>query len=286
MPANYHHQNNFKILSTFTTIFSFYNPYFLRIFEPMMVEENFEIKLPQFEGPFDLLLFFIERDELEIHDIPIARITDDFLNYIHQMTSLNMELASEFIIVAATLMRIKAKMLLPRYEAEDDGSQTDTKEDLIRKLIEYKKFKEVCEELHPLEDERFMQEKRGNIKFDIEQTETIALPGEELSEINLYKLMMVYGRLMKRYLTRSEEVTHTVVQYPYTIEQQKKAIGDLLRINKMMDFKAIAAQSENKVQFVYNFLAVLEMLQQELIDIQVGLGYNNFWISAKVEISG
>lgn len=247
----------------------------------MTAEENFEIKLPQFEGPFDLLLFFIERDELEIHDIPIAKITDDFLNYIHQMTSLNMELASEFIIVAATLMRIKAKMLLPRYEAEDDGNQTDTKEDLIRKLIEYKKFKEICEELHPLEDGRFMQEKRGNIKFDIEQTEAIAQPGEELSELNLYKLMMVYGRLMKKYLNRSEEVTHTVVQYPYTIEQQKKAIGDLLRINNMLDFKAIAAQSENKVQFVYNFLAVLEMLQQELIDIQVGLGYNNFWISAK-----
>src|ERR1700712_1211103 len=122
----------------------------------MTVEEHFEIKLPQFEGPFDLLLFFIERDELEIHDIPIAKITDDFLNYIHQMTSLNMELASEFIIVAATLMRIKAKMLLPRYEADDDGNQTDTKEDLIRKLIEYKKFKELCEELHPLEAERFM----------------------------------------------------------------------------------------------------------------------------------
>src|SRR6185312_14814929 len=115
-----------------------------------MTDNSFEIKLAQFEGPFDLLLFFIERDELDIHDIPIAKITDDFLNYIHQMTSLNMELASEFIIVAATLMRIKAKMLLPRYEAEDDGNQADTKEDLIRKLIEYKKFKEICEELHPL----------------------------------------------------------------------------------------------------------------------------------------
>jgi segregation and condensation protein A len=246
-----------------------------------MTEESFEIKLPQFEGPFDLLLFFIERDELEIHDIPIARITDDFLNYIHQMTILNMEVASEFIFVAATLMRIKAKMLLPRYEAEDDGSGIDTKEDLIRKLIEYKKFKQVCEELRPFEDERFMQEKRGNIKTDIEQADVIAIPGEELADINLYKLMMVYERLVRRFNTRSEEVTHTVIQYPYTIEQQKKAIAELLKINKMMDFKAIAAQSENKVQFVYNFLAVLEMLQQELIEIQVGLGYNNFWISAK-----
>src|SRR5471032_1646061 len=144
-----------------------------------MIEDLFEIRLPQFEGPFDLLLFFIERDELDIHDVPIARITDDFLNYIHQMTSLNMEIASEFIFVAATLMRIKAKMLLPRYEADNDGSQTDTKEDLIRKLIEYKKFKELCEELHPFEDERFKQEKRGNIKIDIEQAESVPVPGEE-----------------------------------------------------------------------------------------------------------
>jgi len=247
----------------------------------MITEENFEIKLPQFEGPFDLLLFFIERDELEIHDIPIARITDDFLNYIHQMTILNMEVASEFIFVAATLMRIKAKMLLPRYEADSDENEADTKENLIRKLIEYKKFKEICEELHPFEDERFKQEKRGNIKTDIEQAESAAVPGEELSEINLYKLMMVYGRIMKRYLNRSEEVMHTVTQYPYTIEQQKKAIEDLLKINTKMDFKSIASHSENKVHFVYNFLAVLEMLQQEIIDIQIGLGYNNFWISAK-----
>jgi len=246
-----------------------------------MNEEGFEIKLPQFEGPFDLLLFFIERDELEIHDIPIARIADDFLNYIHQMASLNIELASEFIFVAATLMRIKAKMLLPRYDAADGESEIDHKEELIRKLIEYKKFKEICEELHPFEDDRFMQEKRGNIAYDLEQTETIAQPGEELTELSLYKLMMVYERLIKRHAIRAEEVTHTVTQYPYTIEKQKVAIEQLLKINKMLDFKAIMQNSENKVHFVYNFLAVLEMLQQELIDIQVGLGYNNFWISVR-----
>jgi segregation and condensation protein A len=247
-----------------------------------MVDESFEIKLPQFEGPFDLLLFFIERDELDIYDIPIARVTDDFLNYLHQMTILNMEIASEFIFVAATLMRIKAKMLLPRYEAEAVEDEADTRENLIRKLIEYKKFKEICLEIQPLEEERFKQEKRGNITFDVEQAGTVALPGEELSDISLYRLMMVYGNLLKRYLNRSEEVTHTVTQYPYTIEQQKKAIEDLLRINQKLDFKLMADRSENKVHFVYNFLAMLEMLQQELIDIQIGLGYNNFWISAKV----
>lgn len=246
-----------------------------------MAGENFEIKLPKFEGPFDLLLFFIERDELDIQDIPIARIADDFLNFIHQMNSLNMEIASEFIFVAATLMRIKAKMLLPRYETDDKTSEIDTKEDLIKKLIEYKKFKELCLELQSIENERFKQEKRGNIKFDLTQADTVALPGDELSDISLYKLLMVYGRVMKNYQNRSEEVTHTVLQYPYTIEQQKKAIGSLLEINKRLDFKNIAEKSENKVHFIYNFLAVLEMLQQELIDINIGLGFNNFWISAK-----
>jgi segregation and condensation protein A len=245
-----------------------------------MTDDSFEIKLPQFEGPFDLLLFFIERDELDIHDIPIARIADDFLNYIHQMTSLNMELASEFIFVAATLMRIKAKMLLPRYAAEEDG-ELDPKAELVRKLIEYRKFKLICEELRPMEDERLKQEKRGNIVYDLQQVEKAVVPGEELSELTLYKLMMVYDRVTKRYLNRTEEVTHTVEQYPYTIEKQKKAISDLLTINKRLDFKSIATNSENKVHFVYNFLAVLEMLQQELIDIQIGLGYNNFWISVR-----
>ena len=245
-----------------------------------MVDNSFEIKLAQFEGPFDLLLFFIERDELDIHDIPIAKITDDFLNYIHQMNSLNMELASEFIFVAATLMRIKAKMLLPRYAAEEDG-ELDPKAELVRKLIEYKRFKLICEELRPMEEERLKQEKRGNILFDLQQVEKTAVPGEELSELTLYKLMMVYDKITKRFANRTEEVKHTVVQYPYTIEKQKKAINELLLINSKLDFKALAGHSENKVHFVYNFLAVLEMLQQELINIQIGLGYNNFWISVR-----
>jgi len=249
----------------------------------MLIEEGFEIKLPQFEGPFDLLLFFIERDELDIHDIPIAKITDDFLNYIHQMVSLDMEIASEFIFVAATLMRIKAKMLLPRYDTDEEGNEIDHKEELIRKLVEYKRIKDICEELRPYEDERFKQEKRGNIAYDLENIERVTIPGEELQDISLYKLMMIYERLNRNYESRSKQVTHTVEQYPYSIEQQKEAIKKLLNINKMLDFKAIAANSDNKVHFVYNFLAVLEMLQQELVDIQIGLGYNNFWISPRVQ---
>lgn len=253
----------------------------ISLFLDMLTDEAFEIRLPQFEGPFDLLLFFIERDELEITAIPIAKITDDFLSYLHQMASLNMEVASEFIFVAATLMRIKAKMLLPRYEVDEAGNEIDHKQDLIQKLIEYKRVKAVCDELRPFEDERLKQEKRGNIAQDLEQVEKITLPGDELQDVSLYKLMMVYDRLSRNYESRAKEVTHTIEQYPYTIEKQKAAISQLLKINKMLDFKAIAGSSDNKVHFVYNFLAVLEMLQQELVDIQVGLGYNNFWISLR-----
>src|SRR5690606_40239619 len=93
--------------------------------------------------------------------------------------------------------------------------------------------------------------------------------------------MLVYEKLMYNYTSRSNEVRHTVVKYPYTIEQQKKAIASLVAINKKLDFGAIVKNSENKVQFVYNFLAILEMLQQQLLEIQSGLGFNNFWVTER-----
>ena len=241
-----------------------------------MEDQGYEIKLSQFEGPFDLLLFFIERDELNIHDIPIAQITTDFLSYIQQMQALNMELASEFIIVAATLMRIKAKMLLPRPELDEEGNELDLKQDLVQKLILYKQFKLVVEDLRELEDIRFRQAKRGNIGGDLKLVDVGANVGEELSTLDIYKLMVAYERAMEAYQGRTQEVRHTVVRYPYTIEEQKQAIAKLVEVNKRLDFSEILKHSENRVHFVYNFLAILEMLQQQLVDIQVGLGYNNF----------
>jgi len=248
----------------------------------MNVNDAFEIKLPQFEGPFDLLLFFIERDELDIQDVPIAKITDDFLEYLHHLNSLNIEVASEFIFVAATLMRIKAKMLLPRPELDNEGNEIDLKRDLIEKLIEYKKFKQITEQLKYFESERFMQEKRGSIDIDLQQMALIADPGEELEAINLYKLMITFNKVLQRSLQRDNKEEHIVEQYPYDIESQKKVIDRLLSINKRLDFKDILTNSDNKLHFVYNFLALLEMLQQDLISIQTGIGFNNFWIEAKV----
>src|ERR1700761_6427018 len=102
---------------------------------------SYQIKLPQFEGPFDLLLFFIERDELDIYNIPINKLTQDFLEYIHHIESLNIELAREFILFVSTLMRIKAKMLLPRKELDEQGNEIDPRMELIDKILEYKRYK-------------------------------------------------------------------------------------------------------------------------------------------------
>lgn len=245
-----------------------------------MQAENFEIKLPVFEGPFDLLLFFIERDELNIQDIEIAKITNDFLAYIHQLLALNVEVASEFILVAATLMRIKSKMLLPRIEIDEAGNEINPEQDLIARLIAYKQFKSAAEEMKVLEDSRMKQERRGNIEYDLSLAAESSAHQDELLSLDLYKLLTVYHKTMQKYELRSEEVKHTVIQYPYTIEQQKYFIANLLDINKQIDFAVVLKNSENKVHFVYNFLAILEMLQQQLVEITIGSGFNNFKVKS------
>lgn len=242
----------------------------------MIQSENFEISLPHFEGPFDLLLFFIERDELNIHDVPIAKITHDFLSYLHQMSTLNMEIASEFIYVAATLMRIKARTLLPSLAADEEADEPDLKEDLIQRLIAYKQFKEACEELRILEERRLRMSGRMSLAFDLDRAAQSSDKSEELESFDLYKLMQVYDRVMRRHLDHSRKVEHQVQQYPYTIEAQKERIARLLELDKQLDFQDLRRESSNRIHFVYNFLAILEMLQQQLLQIQVESGYNNF----------
>ena len=128
---------------------------------------GYKIKIPLFEGPFDLLLFFIERDEIDIMDIPISEITRDFLEYISDLEKMNIEVASEFIVVAATLMRIKSKMLLPRLSLDEDGNEIDPRDELVEHLLEYKKYKSVIEDFSNLEEYRMSKSSRGNLFSEI-----------------------------------------------------------------------------------------------------------------------
>ena len=244
-----------------------------------MTQENFEIKLPLFKGPFDLLLFFIERDELDIYDIPISKITNDFLNYLHQLETMNVELASEFILVAATLMRIKSKMLLPRPQLDEDGNEIDPREELIKHLLEYKKYKSVIESFQKMEEAELQKEKRGNILKELKSLAASVNVEAELQDVDLYKLMQVFEKVMKRHDEEKNKPVHQVVQYPYTVEGQKEYILNELTRKRMLSFSEMLETNPTRVALIFNFLAILEMLAIGNLSIQMGEGYNNFWIT-------
>lgn len=254
----------------------------------MVAQENFEIKLPLFEGPFDLLLFFIERDELDIYDIPIAKITEDFLAYVHHMEHLNIEVASEFILVAATLMRIKSKMLLPRPQIDEQGNEIDPREELVKHLLEYKKYKSVVETFHKMEETELLKEKRGNLIKELKSLAEITNVEAELQDVTVYKLMTVFERVMKRFEAAKNKPVHQVVQYPYTIESQKKYVLEEIGKRGRLSFTDIVEAFPTRVGLIFNFLAILEMLATQMIGIQIGEGYNNFWVTRPepAEVSG
>jgi segregation and condensation protein A len=242
------------------------------------VSDSFEIKLPQFVGPFDLLLFFIERDELDIHDIPIATITNDFMEYMHQMQAMNIELASEFILVAATLMRIKAKLLLPRYEKDDEGNEIDPRQDLVRQLLDYKQFKAASEDLRLMEDERLMRFARGNVQLELSKLGTTTETGYagELNQLTLYKLIATFEKVMSRFEDSQNRLIHTVLQSPYTIDNQKDYIRKRLTQKPQQNFADLFDECVSKLHAVYTFLALLELLQNRVFLIFLSEGFNNF----------
>jgi segregation and condensation protein A len=245
----------------------------------MTTQENFEVKLPLFEGPFDLLLFFIERDELDIYDIPIAKITNDFLNYIHHMETLNIEVASEFILVAATLMRIKSKMLLPRPQLDEQGNEIDPREELVKHLLEYKKYKSVVDTFHKMEETELMKEKRGNLLKELKTLAESTNVEAELQDVTVFKLMTVFEKVMKRFEAERNKPVHQVIQYPYTVDGQKKYVVEEISKRGRVSFTELLQLYPTRIGLIFNFLAILEMLAVQTISVQIGEGFNNFWIT-------
>lgn len=248
---------------------------------------TYQIQLPQFEGPFDLLLFFIQRDEISLYDIPIARLTDDFWAYLHQLEQMNLDVAGEFILMAATLMQIKAKMLLPRRELDEHGEEIDPRQELVDKLLEYKAFKEIIATLSDLEDSRQLKFKRGDPETEISQIASQYETEAELESVSLYKLMQVFHKIMGRYEQRQQTVTVQMVRIPYTIAQQKTYLSDLFaqqpphhRISFVRLFDDCA---QSRVKAIVRFLALLEMVQEAQLSIIGGDDVNNFWLSQSTQ---
>ena len=239
---------------------------------------SYQIKLDQFEGPFDLLLFFIERDELDIYNIPITKITNDFLVHIHQSEKLNIELSSEFILFISTLMRIKAKMLLPRKELDAAGNEIDPRQELVDKILEYKKFKEASVVLAELEAERMLMIKRGNLQKELSLIGEEAGEGTEIQTVTLFKLMKAFEKVIQRIQEKNNRPVHTVVQYDYTMEGIRDYMLTISRKEQTLSFEKIFEPCENRIHAIFIFLNMSELVQQKFMSIIIGEGRNNFII--------
>ncbi len=240
--------------------------------------DNYKIKLPQFEGPFDLLLFFIKRDELDIYDIPIAKITEDFLDYIRKMRELNIQVASEFILVASKLMNIKARMLLPRQEYNEEGEAVDPREELVNRLVEYKLYKEVSGVMRELEEQRNVRMKRGNVEQEAQQLAEQVSVEAELESVTLYKLMRAFEKVMNKQDPPTQD--HVVYHYPYTMEEERQHLYQIVHQQDKVSGEKIFEKCQDRLQGIFIFLALLEMVHQQVVTIKIGSGFNNFIVSA------
>mgnify|MGYP003547174058 FL=1 len=241
-----------------------------------MNTESYQIKLPQFEGPFDLLLFFIERDELDIYDIQITKIINDFVTYMHSAEDLSIELSSEFILFVSTLMRIKAKMLLPRKEIDEQGNEVDPRQELIDKLLEYKRFKDASGKMAEMEAIRMLMVKRGNIQKEMTQVGEDAGEGTEIQAITMFKLMKAFERVMQRLHDRNNKPQHVVYNYDYTMEESREYMLDTVHSEKTVTFDKIFEICNNRIHAIFLFLSMLELIQQKYMSIITGEGRNNF----------
>ena len=244
-----------------------------------MNQPSYQIKLPQFEGPFDLLLFFIERDELDIYNIPISGIIKDFLTYIHGQEQLNIELSSEFILFVSTLMRIKARMLLPRKELDAQGNEIDPRQELVDKILEYKRFKEASAQMAEMEAIRMLMVRRGNLVKEISQIGEESGEGTEIQNITLFKLMKTFERVMKKVDQRGAvKPVHTVVKYSYTMEESRQYALEVVKKEKVMAFEKVFDVCKDRIHAIFIFLSVLELIQMKYMTIMVGEGRNNFLV--------
>lgn len=244
---------------------------------------GYTIKLPQFEGPFDLLLFFIERDELDIQDIPIAKVTNDFLDYLHAMERMNIDLAGEFILMAATLCRIKARILLPRKQLDEQGNEIDPRQELVDRLMEYKRYKGVIDELREMEALRAQKTARGNVADDLQKIATRALVDAELESLTLYQLLKAFERVMHRFETVKPKTVHQIARFNYTVEDQQLFILSRIPEGGKADFMGVFRDCQNRIHAIVTFLALLELLNMQRVRIYGGTQANSFWIALAPE---
>jgi len=225
---------------------------------------SYKINLEIFEGPLDLLLYLIKRDHLNIQDVSITKITDQYLQYMELMRLLDLNIAGEFLVMAATLMQIKSKMLLPPDETEPEAVlEEDPRADLIKKLLEYKKFKEAAGFLEQHESTQRKVFKRINPAANIEGDE------EVFFETSLFDLIDAFSKALKDI---PKDIFREIIEDEFTVEGK---IHDLLHVlveKRKRSLLSLFTESKNKYEIIVTFLAVLELIRQkEIVGAQKGL---------------
>ncbi len=232
----------------------------------------YKIKLDHFEGPLDLLLFFIKRDEVDIYDIPIAKITGEFLSYVHLIKILDLEIAGDFILMASTLMHIKVRLLLPR-EIDEKGEEIDPRAELVQRLLEYKRYKEMSEELSFFESTQRKIFWRGNYEADVkeEPPEYATL----LKNVSVYDLAKVFKRVLDNV---KKEIVHEVKLPSVSIDEQITFITGKLEKFKELHFLSLINEVRERLRIVVTFIAILELVKSQIIGIRESEDFNDFVI--------
>ena len=169
-------------------------------------------------------------------------------------------------------------MLLPRREVDALGNEIDPRQELVDKILENKRFKEASEQMVLLEAERLLQQKRGNIRQEMDKLGEEYAEGTEIQTVTIYKLMQAYEKVMKRFKDRNEKPQHVVVKYNYSLEGQRAYLQDYMKTQVRAPFETIFSNSENRIHAIFTFLAMLELIQQKFLAILIGTGRNNFII--------
>ncbi|MFH0763421.1 MAG: segregation/condensation protein A [Candidatus Omnitrophota bacterium] len=215
---------------------------------------SYKVKLDVFEGPLDLLLYLIQKEEVDIYDIPISKITDQYLEYLELMKLLDLNIAGEFIVMAATLMHIKSKMLLPPDQADEEKQEEDPRAELVRRLIEYKKFKEAASQLSQMESHQkhFFARVGPGVKTDDIPRE------EEYFEASLFDLITAFTKVLKDI---PKDVFYKVVKDEFTVSEKIHDILHLLVDKKSIFFGELFKATKNKSEIITIFLALLELIK-------------------------
>ena len=221
---------------------------------------SYKVKLEIFEGPLDLLLYLVKQNHLEIEAIPIARITDQYLQYLELMQALDLEVAGEFLVVAATLMQIKSRMLLPPETLPPgEPEEPDPAQELIERLKEYQRFKEAAELLSGMERQRLVQFSRPVSR------EGVPVETEEFVEASLFDLLNAFSQFMSGEVSR--QLVHEVIQEEFTVEQKVAQLRELTREAGKMSFTELLRSARTKQEAIVTFLGLLEMIRLKEIII-------------------